>query len=151
MTYQARPGDVYLLCSDGLTTMIREDRIAAVLAGAHNLEEAVSRLVREANEAGGRDNITVVAFRLDEAGAPAEVEGQPTLIGPTAEEAGLTADAVAARPAAGEGAEPPGLGSEAESCAAPPAPPGWAGGPAGSSRRSPRCAVAVGLVVAGAF
>jgi protein phosphatase len=94
MTYQARPGDVYLLCSDGLTTMVREDRIAAILAGARTLDEAVSRLVGEANEAGGRDNITVVAFRLDEAEAPAEVDVQRTLIGPTAEEAGLTGESV---------------------------------------------------------
>ncbi len=96
MTYQARPGDVYLLCSDGLTTMVREERIAAILAGARDLDQAVSRLVREANEAGGRDNITVVAFRLDEAEAPAEVDAQRTLIGPTAEEAGLTAESVRA-------------------------------------------------------
>ena len=95
MTYQARPGDVYLLCSDGLTTMIREDRIAAILASARNLDEAVSQLVREANEAGGRDNITVVAFRLEEAEAPTETDAQRTLIGPTAEEAGLTAESVA--------------------------------------------------------
>jgi PPM family protein phosphatase len=96
MTYQARPGDVYLLCSDGLTTMVREERIAAILAGAGDLDQAVSRLVHEANEAGGRDNITVVAFRLDEAEAPAEVDAQRTLIGPTAEEAGLTAESVRA-------------------------------------------------------
>ncbi len=95
MTYQARPGDVYLLCSDGLTTMIREDRIAAILASARNLDKAVSQLVREANEAGGRDNITVVAFHLEEAEAPTETDAQRTLIGPTAEEAGLTAESVA--------------------------------------------------------
>jgi PPM family protein phosphatase len=95
MTYQARPGDVYLLCSDGLTTMVREDRIAATLADAESLEEAVSSLVREANEAGGRDNITVVAFRLEEAEVPAETKEHPTLIGPAAEEAGLTTGALA--------------------------------------------------------
>src|SRR5919197_1596480 len=67
MTYRARPGDVYLLCSDGLTTMVREERIAEVLATSDDLDEAVSKLVDEANEAGGRDNITVVAFRLEEA------------------------------------------------------------------------------------
>ncbi|HKH13712.1 MAG TPA: Stp1/IreP family PP2C-type Ser/Thr phosphatase, partial [Solirubrobacterales bacterium] len=56
MTYRAQPGDVYLLCSDGLTTMIKEDRIAAILDEAATLDEAVTRLVAEANQAGGRDN-----------------------------------------------------------------------------------------------
>jgi PPM family protein phosphatase len=102
MTYRARPGDVYLLCSDGLTTMVREDRIAATLANTESLDEAVSSLVREANEGGGRDNITVVAFRVEEAEQAAETKEQPTLIGPAAEEAGLTAGALAE--AAGESA-----------------------------------------------
>jgi len=96
MTYRARPGDVYLLCSDGLTTMLREERIKEVLAGAGTLDEAVKQLVREANEAGGRDNITVVAFRLEDEKAPARAEEGATLVGPAAEEAGLTADSVAA-------------------------------------------------------
>jgi PPM family protein phosphatase len=104
MTYQGRPGDIYLLCSDGLTTMVREDRIAATLASADSLDDAVSRLVREANESGGRDNITVVAFRLEEAEVAAEVAEERTLIGPTAEEAGLTADSVAAQAAGDEAA-----------------------------------------------
>jgi PPM family protein phosphatase len=103
MTYRAKPGDTYLLCSDGLTTMIREDRIAAVLAQAESLEAAVSSLVSEANEAGGRDNITIVAFRLEEAEKPAPAE-EPTLVGPAAEEAGLTVEEVAA--GAGAPAEP---------------------------------------------
>jgi PPM family protein phosphatase len=102
MTYRARPGDVYLLCSDGLTTMVREDRIAGTLANTESLDEAVLSLVREANEAGGRDNITVVAFRVEEAEQAAETKEQPTLIGPAAEEAGLTAGALAE--AAGESA-----------------------------------------------
>jgi protein phosphatase len=96
MTYRARPGDVYLLCSDGLTTMLREERIEAVLSEAPSLDEAVERLVGEANDAGGRDNITVVAFRLDEAMVPAEAPEGATLVGPAAEEAGLTAEGVAA-------------------------------------------------------
>jgi PPM family protein phosphatase len=96
MTYRARPGDVYLLCSDGLTTMIKEDRIAAILEEAGSLDEAVTRLVAEANEAGGRDNITVVAFRVDDAEAAAKAEDQLTLVGPAAEEAGLTAAGVEA-------------------------------------------------------
>jgi serine/threonine protein phosphatase PrpC len=63
-THQARAGDVFLLCSDGLTSMVREERLREILTGARTLDEAVDRLVNEANEAGGRDNITVVAFRV---------------------------------------------------------------------------------------
>ncbi len=75
-TYPARDGDVVLVCSDGLTSMIDEQRIAAILASEHDLEGAGEGLVSAANEAGGRDNITVILFRLQEAGdAPVE---QPT-------------------------------------------------------------------------
>jgi protein phosphatase len=96
MTFNARPGDVFLICSDGLTTMVREERIEAMLSETESLEEAVDRLVAEANEAGGRDNITVVAFRLEGVEAPAEAPEERTLVGPAAEEAGLTAAGVAA-------------------------------------------------------
>ena len=95
MTYQARAGDVILLCSDGLTTMIHEPRIAEILASSPSLDAAVARMVDEANANGGRDNITVVAFRLEEEGVEV-ADSQATLIGPTAEGAGLTADRVAA-------------------------------------------------------
>jgi PPM family protein phosphatase len=63
-THQARSGDVFLLCSDGLTSMVREDRLREILTESESLREAVDRLVREANDMGGRDNITVVCFRL---------------------------------------------------------------------------------------
>jgi PPM family protein phosphatase len=109
MTYRAQPGDVYLLCSDGLTTMVKEDRLASVLAGTEDLSVASSKLVEEANAAGGRDNITVVAFRLEEAEEGAEPTEQVTLIGPTAAEAGLGADAIrdqAEAPAAPRAPEP---------------------------------------------
>jgi protein phosphatase len=99
LTFRSRDGDVFLLCSDGLTTMVKEPRIAEVLARSQSLDEAVSRLVREANDAGGRDNITVVAFRVAE-GEPAEAEEEATLVGPTAEEAGLTTAATRERAAA---------------------------------------------------
>ena len=67
-TYPARPGDVILLCSDGLTSMISEERVREVLAAHDNLDGAADALIDEANEAGGRDNITVVLFRLEEVG-----------------------------------------------------------------------------------
>jgi PPM family protein phosphatase len=71
-TYPVQAGDVLLLCSDGLTSMITEERIAEILRSAPNLEEAGARLIDEANEAGGRDNITVVLSRLEEV-----ADGQP--------------------------------------------------------------------------
>ncbi len=99
MTVQARPGDVFLLCSDGLTTMLSDDEVHAVLERASSLDEAARRLVRAANDRGGRDNITVILFRLEEVGAEAPVEGA-TLVGPSAEAAGLTGENVRSATAA---------------------------------------------------
>ena len=74
MTSGARDGDVFLICSDGLTTMIDEARVGDLLAGAPSLEEAGHALIDAANAAGGRDNITVVLFRVEDvvAGRAAE-------------------------------------------------------------------------------
>ncbi len=81
MTYPARSGDVYLICSDGLTTMVPEDDLGAILRGRSSLRQAAEDLVRVANEAGGRDNITVVLFRVAEEGeAEPEAEGQATMV-----------------------------------------------------------------------
>jgi len=79
-TYPVRPGDVVLLCSDGLTSMISEDRVKEILASAPNLDAAASRLIDEANEAGGRDNITVVLFRVEEVARDGQAD-QPTIVG----------------------------------------------------------------------
>jgi PPM family protein phosphatase len=89
MTFPARDGDVFLLCSDGLTTMVPDDEIREILANARSLRSAVSRLIDAANRRGGRDNITAVAFRVAEAEAK-EGEESATLISRTAEQAGLT-------------------------------------------------------------
>jgi PPM family protein phosphatase len=63
-THRARSGDLYLICSDGLTSMVREGRLREILNGTESLQSAVDALVAEANEMGGRDNITVVLFRV---------------------------------------------------------------------------------------
>ncbi len=68
-SFRARPGDVYLLCSDGLTTMISEEEVAAVLLAHPRLHDAGEALIAAANDAGGRDNITVVLFRLEDVDA----------------------------------------------------------------------------------
>jgi protein phosphatase len=79
-SYPARAGDVLLLCSDGLTSMISDAHISAILAAAPSLQAAADALIDEANEAGGRDNITVVLSRFEEAPGGCEVE-QPTVVG----------------------------------------------------------------------
>jgi serine/threonine protein phosphatase PrpC len=56
-----------LLCSDGLTEMLTNDAIAATLRGEPDPEAACRKLVAQANDAGGRDNITVVIVRFDPA------------------------------------------------------------------------------------
>ena len=65
-SFRARSGDVYLLCSDGLTSMVPEVRLAEILVAHHRLHEAGEALIAEANRAGGRDNITVILLRLEE-------------------------------------------------------------------------------------
>ena len=83
-TFPVRAGDVVLMCSDGLTSMIGEEQIAAVLSSEPDLDRAGERLIAEANAAGGRDNITVVLFRLEETDPrpPGDVAGdQPTEVG----------------------------------------------------------------------
>jgi len=62
---EPKPGDVYLLCSDGLTSMVPDEEVARILNGAPTLKAAGKALVRAANEAGGKDNITVILLRLD--------------------------------------------------------------------------------------
>jgi serine/threonine protein phosphatase PrpC len=91
MTFPAKDGDVFLLCSDGLTTMVSDDEIQQILVEARSLRNAVGKLVEAANRGGGRDNITAVAFRLVDADAK-EGEESATLISRTAEQAGLTGE-----------------------------------------------------------
>jgi protein phosphatase len=64
--YQARAGDVFMVCSDGLTSMVPEARVREILQAGSSLEGAGRDLIVAANDAGGRDNITVVLFRLEE-------------------------------------------------------------------------------------
>ncbi len=81
-SFRARAGDVYLLCSDGLTTMIGEEEIAATLLAHERLRDAGEALIAAANQAGGRDNITVVLLRLEEVqhGAPPPIEEGATIV-----------------------------------------------------------------------
>jgi PPM family protein phosphatase len=66
-TIQAQAGDLFLLCSDGLSSMVEADTIARVIDNRRNdLHGAARALIREANDRGGDDNITAVLFEVTE-------------------------------------------------------------------------------------
>lgn len=94
LTLDAAPGDLLLLCSDGLSAMVRDDEIERLLSSnGGDPEKAAHALIGAANAAGGEDNITVVLVELVEAGsealpspeateapeATADVEDEPTV------------------------------------------------------------------------
>jgi serine/threonine protein phosphatase PrpC len=120
-TLQGREGDVFLLCSDGLTGMISDEEVASILRGAGRLEEAAAALVRAANQSGGKDNITVVLFRLEHGG------GDEAGTDPAADETvagGITATDVAAEADAGQRPTPAAVAVKPREEPAPAAPPG---------------------------
>jgi serine/threonine protein phosphatase PrpC len=64
-TYGVEPGDIYLLCSDGLSDMVQDDDIYSTLSTLQaNLPLAAKQLVQLANDSGGRDNISVILMRV---------------------------------------------------------------------------------------
>jgi PPM family protein phosphatase len=72
-TVPAEPGDLYLICSDGLTDLVRDEEIVELIRAANrDPDTAAEALVDAANRAGGIDNITVVLFEIVE-GDPAPV------------------------------------------------------------------------------
>jgi protein phosphatase len=70
-TMEAEEGDVFLICSDGLTDMVEDEEILELLhSNRDDLEKAVKALVAAANRGGGEDNITAVAFQISSDAAP---------------------------------------------------------------------------------
>jgi PPM family protein phosphatase len=126
-TLAGRDGDLFLICSDGLTSMISDDELGSILRSSDSLEEAAESLVRAANQSGGKDNITVVMFRLGNGdGAAAVPKEDETIAGqlkatevheaafdettephPVAELTDLPADATIVAPARARRAPPP--------------------------------------------
>ena len=77
LTLEVSPGDVLLLCSDGLSAMVRDEEILRVLESTGGApREAGGALIAAANAAGGEDNVTVVLFEL----VDGDVEAPPTLV-----------------------------------------------------------------------
>jgi protein phosphatase len=71
---RAQDGDLFLLCSDGLNTMVPEATIADILAGGGTAAKIARDLVRAALAGGGEDNVTAIVFRVGEAAAETEAE-----------------------------------------------------------------------------
>jgi len=92
-TVEADAGDLFLICSDGLSAMLTDDRVTSAIESAgRDPDRAADALVAAANAEGGEDNITVVLFEMIDGEAPAalaEAEVEKTLAGL---EEGQTAD-----------------------------------------------------------
>jgi protein phosphatase len=63
--HRVEPGDIYLMCSDGLSDMVDDEGIGAILANDAPLEQKVAQLIDAANANGGRDNISVLLARAN--------------------------------------------------------------------------------------
>lgn len=66
--HRVEAGDVYMMCSDGLSDMVRDIGIAEVMLASTSLEQKAKQLIAAANAKGGRDNISVVLIDVKEAG-----------------------------------------------------------------------------------
>lgn len=143
LAVEAEPGDLFLLCSDGLTTMVADEDILGIIDAAPTLDDAAKELVRAANTGGGEDNVTVVLF-----GVEGDEDGvEETLVAPVADAQGngqgdtdeLEDTLTNLQPVQ---APPPGAPARAEASTAPRRPPkkrGW-------GRRLLWLALALGLV-----
>lgn len=82
LVHDTRPGDRWLLCSDGLSSYVSEERISSVLESTPATAQAVDRLIRESLDAGAPDNVTVVLVDVDE--LDDALHGSPVLVGSAA-------------------------------------------------------------------
>jgi len=64
MTIDAQSGDMYLLCSDGLSGEVEDDEILRIMESNPDPKQAVYELIRQANTNGGNDNITAIVLRI---------------------------------------------------------------------------------------
>jgi len=88
---ETRPGDLFMLCSDGLTSMVDDARILEVIEEHHGDVDATAKaLVDEANRSGGEDNITVVLFSIAAIDDTIELPG--TTVGPAPAEPAVDED-----------------------------------------------------------
>jgi protein phosphatase len=79
-TYQLQPGDRLLLCSDGLSGMVTDEQILAIVRGNPSLQAACDELIKAANAGGGTDNITAILVEVISAAPPVESPTLSTMI-----------------------------------------------------------------------
>lgn len=60
----AEPGDIYFLCSDGLSDPLSDEKILSLIQSSTSIKEAVNELIESAKKQGGEDNITIVMFKI---------------------------------------------------------------------------------------
>jgi len=150
-TITAADGDVFLICSDGLTSMVPDTTIGEIVGEAPDIGTAAELLVAAALDAGGRDNVTVVLFRLEHLDAgeeqtpAASVQPAPDVAEPPPTEAfRIVSEPVANDEAPPAGGEAPNSLGEGRSPAKPGAsvppadPPAERPAPARIHRRAPR-------------
>lgn len=94
LSHSVKDGDVYLICSDGLTGMVSDARIADELGSGRPAREIADTLIREANQNGGVDNITAVVFRTaggtNRPAPPSANGGDETIVGaPAVDQPGI--------------------------------------------------------------
>jgi protein phosphatase len=77
VTETTAPGDVYLLCSDGLSGLVSDDEICTIVAKTPLLNVACRALIDRANHLGGTDNITAVLARVEDIEAPDTEDTHP--------------------------------------------------------------------------
>jgi protein phosphatase len=63
--YDVEAGDLYVMCSDGLSDMVEDPEIGRILTGQQPMEQTAEQLVAAANDHGGRDNISVLLVQVE--------------------------------------------------------------------------------------
>jgi serine/threonine protein phosphatase PrpC len=80
--FDTQPGDRWMLCSDGLSSYVSDDKMAAILATVHTAQGAADRLVKESLDHGAPDNVTVVLVDIDDSNGASGIS--PTFVGSAA-------------------------------------------------------------------
>jgi protein phosphatase len=122
-----QPGDLYILCSDGLSGMVTDEDIKGIVYGHSDIREACRKLIQRANERGGEDNTTVIVIKIEDLATvqPADAADNAKTDPPTTgEDATLPGTVDLTRAGARAAQVVAGAGEAAKQVASPADPPG---------------------------